>query len=73
MYRALQVISQLHPDHESLDAEHELAVDSILDGQHAVVLAERRRHVDASPIARWIDQRMMVRRVCGRGRPGRSG
>jgi hypothetical protein len=46
------VIALLYPGHQGDD--HERCLDRILDGRHAEVLAERRRGVDASPLARWL-------------------
>ncbi len=49
------MISQLYPLHD--DPEHEQALDSTLDGRHAAVLAKRRRAIDASPLAQWLEGR----------------
>lgn len=64
------MISQLYPGDP--DDEHERALDRVLDGRHAAVLAERRRAVDASPLERWIEGREMEPRACRRGRPARA-
>ena len=47
------MISQLYPGDPG--DEHECGLDRVLDGRHAVVLAERRRAVNVSPLARWND------------------
>jgi hypothetical protein len=61
------MIPQLYPGHQG--DHHERALDRTLDGRHAELLAQRRRYVDASPLACWINEREP--RACRRGRPAR--
>lgn len=51
-----QVIPQLYPADED-DQDPERALDRFIHGRWATILAERREAVDASPLARWIDER----------------
>lgn len=65
----ISVISQLYPSHEDLDAERVL--DSILDGRYRVAKAARRRAMDGSPLARWLNGRANYRPTGGAHHPGR--